>query len=397
MSAPSIQSEVGTSQTSTDRQVLDAAIALAPTISIERVLNEAAQQIRRVASCDAVAISVLDATLGRFELAHSIGFDEERESLIASLTPVWYRALNESRPVERDGSHGKEFTVPMTSGNVRGAVTVIVSKMDSASRALELEQVVASVASQVASAIERAGVVNRLTNKRRLEAIGEVSAGIARELRNPLFGISSAAQLLRFRVRDDPVIEKNVGRILREVERLNGVVSSLLEYGNPAPLRVVSADPDTIWHGVLMAKRGLLESKALIARHRAAEPRAMCDIDPEQISNVFANILSNAVDAAPEGSDLTISSTTLPGGGWRCRLHNDGRPIAPEVLPRVFELFFTTKPGSSGVGLALCQRILDEHGGSITLESTADTGTTVTITLPHRKLDATATAADAHD
>ena len=386
MSAPSMQSEVGTSQTSTDRRVLDAAIALAPTISLERVLNEAAQQIRRVALCDAVAISVLDLASGSFELAHSVGFDEEPESLVASLTPTWQRALNESRAVERELAQAREITVPMTSGGVRGAVTVIVATMDSTAHVLELEQVVASVASQAASAIERADVVHRLTTRRRLEAIGEVAAGIAREFRNPLFGISSAAQLLRFRVRDDPVIERNVGRILREVERLNTIVSSLLEYGSPPPLRAVSTDPDAVWHGVLMAKRGLLESKALVVRHRAAEPRATCDIDPEQISNVFAHVLSNAVDAAPEGTDLTLTSTSLDGG-WRCRLHNDGQPIAPENLPHVFELFFSTKPGSGGVGLALCQRILDDHGGSIALESTADSGTTATIILPHRTLD----------
>jgi len=283
----------------------------------------------------------------------------------------------------------------MVSGDVRGAATVIVG-IDSAKRVRELEQIVASVATQVASAIERAEVVSRLAQKRRLEAIGEVSAGIARELRNPLFGISSAAQLLRFRVRDDPVIEKNVGRILREVERLNGVVSSLLEYGRPAPMRVAPADPDAILHNVLAAKRGLLESKALVARHQPADPRATCDVDVEQIAQVFVNVLSNAVDAAPEASDLILTSTILPGGGWRCRLHNEGPPISPELLPRVFELFFTTKPGGSGVGLALCQRILAEHGGTITLDSTADAGTTVTITLPNRKMDGTATA-EAHD
>jgi signal transduction histidine kinase len=86
----------------------------------------------------------------------------------------------------------------------------------------------------------------------------------------------------------------------------------------------------------------------------------------------------------------------MPDGGWGARLHNDGPPISPEQLPRVFVLFFSTKPGGFGVGLALCQRILDDHGGTIALESTADAGTTVTISLPHRRMDGTATS-DAHD
>src|SRR5690348_5807613 len=95
---------------------------------------------------------------------------------------------------------------------------------------------------------------------------------LAQQLRNPLFSISSAAQLLRFRVRDDPVIERNVGRILRDVERLNAVVSSLMEYARPAPLRLSPTDPDAVWHAVLAAKRGLLESKALVIHHEPAHP-----------------------------------------------------------------------------------------------------------------------------
>jgi signal transduction histidine kinase len=72
----------------------------------------------------------------------------------------------------------------------------------------------------------------------------------------------------------------------------------------------------------------------------------------------------------------------LPSGAWRCTLHNQGPPIPPDVLPHVFELFFSTKRGGTGVGLALCQRIMDEHGGMITLDNSEGYGTTVTITLP---------------
>ena len=392
MSAPSIQSDVGGPPVSLDRQVLDAAIALAPTISLERALHEVAQQVRRVAVCDAIAIAVRDADLGDFQLRQEIGFEEEPGVLADALRPQWERALSDGAPVVRDLPHGKEITVPMFSGDVSGAITFVTSSPDSLDRLHELEALIASIAAQAASAIERAEAVSRLGQRRRLEAIGEVSAGIARELRNPLFGISSAAQLLRFRVRDDPVIEKNVGRILREVERLNAIVSSLLEYGRPAPTRVSAADPDTIWHSVLLAKRGLLESKALVVRHHPGEPRSTCDVDAEQIAQVFVNVLANAVDAAPEGSDLTVISSALPSGGWRCQLHNDGPPILPEHLPRIFELFYSTKPGASGVGLALCQRIVADHGGSIALDSVADNGTTVAITLPRHKLESSLVA-----
>jgi PAS domain S-box-containing protein len=223
--------------------------------------------------------------------------------------------------------------------------------------------------------------------RRRLEAIGEVAAGAAHELRNPLFGISSAAQLLRFRVRDDPVIEKNVGRILREVERLNGMVASLLEYGRPAPIRLTRADPDEVWHDVIGVQRGLLESKALVIRHEPAVPRAICHVDVEQLAQAFLHLLVNAADAAAEGTDLTLVSSRLADGSWHSRLHNAGSPIPPEVLPRVFELFFSTKPGGTGIGLALCQRVFEEHEGRITIESSAEQGTTVGITLPAARSD----------
>jgi signal transduction histidine kinase len=395
MSAPSLQSDSGTAPVAAERHMLDAAAALAPTISLERVAQETAQQLRRALACDAIAIALSDAELGRFELVHRVGFDGDDRELTSMLVSSWRRAVTEGITVVRDRERAKEITVPIASGRVRGAITIVVGNVESSERLEEVESLVASIGVQAASAIDRARDVDRLTQRRRLEAISEVSAGIARELRNPLFGISSAAQLLRFRVRDDPVVERNVGRILREVERLNGVVSSLLEYGRPAPMQTSPADPDSVWHTVLTAKRGLLESKALVVRHRPSDPRGTCDIDSEQIAHVFENVLSNAVDAAPEGSDLTLTSITLASGGWRCRLHNDGPPIPPEILPRVFELFFSTKAGGAGVGLPLCQRILDDHGGSITLESTADNGTTVTISLPNHKT-AEGTTADTH-
>jgi signal transduction histidine kinase len=225
-------------------------------------------------------------------------------------------------------------------------------------------------------------LLRRLVASARETASTETAAGVGRELRSSLTAVASAAQLLRFRMRDDPVIEKNVGRILREVERLNRMVTALLEYGRPNALQLAPGDPDAVWDEVLESQRGRLESRALLLRRTRADRPARCLMDAEQLAQVFVNVLVNAVDAAPEASDLTLSSTTLASGAWRCRLTNGGPPIPAEALARAFEIFFSTKTGGTGIGLALCQRIMDEHGGTITLESSADCGTTVTIALP---------------
>jgi signal transduction histidine kinase len=217
--------------------------------------------------------------------------------------------------------------------------------------------------------------------RQRTRTAQTIAAGLAHELRNPVFAIASAARLLRYRVIDDPVIEKNVGRILREAERLNTLVTALLDYGTNTPVRLESHDPDEIWASVLRSERGVLESKALIVRHTPATPRASCALDADQWTQVATHLLSNAIDAAPEGSDLTLASTVLPNGDWRSTLTNAGPPMPPETLAHAFELLVSTKPGHPGIGLAIVSRIVADHGGAIALESDA-TGTTATLTLP---------------
>lgn len=217
---------------------------------------------------------------------------------------------------------------------------------------------------------------------RRREPISEVAAGVAHELRNPLVGISSAAQLLRFRAREDPVVERNVGRILREVEHLNRLMSTLHELGRPHPLRLAHADPDAIWDDVVADQQGHLESAALTLRRTRPDHPVRIDLDAEQITQAFQQVLMNAIEAAPHGSELTLTSSVRDAGGWQCRLHNGGEAITADVMPRVFDLFFSTRPGGIGVGLPIARRIVEDHRGTIALDSTADAGTICTIVLP---------------
>ena len=363
--------------------LIDTGIALSRTIALDRVYDEVGQQVRRAVPCEALAVAVADDDTAAFRVVHAFGFDAAPAALVAELTPVWLDALANGEVRVRHGASGLEITAPIASAEgVLGAITVRADGIESAQRLDEAERVLATLAAQTAAAIERAHLVRRVESKRRLEAIGEVAAGVAHELRNPLFGISSAAQLLRFRIKDDPVVEKNVGRILREVERLNRMVGELLEYGRPSAARLAVGDPDVTWDDVLEANRGLLESRGLVLHRTRAEPAARVLLDPEQLTQVFTNLLVNAVDAAPEGSDLALASCTLASGAWRARLTNGGAPIPSETLARAFEIFFSTKPGGTGIGLALCQRILDEHRGTIALESEPGSGTTAVMTLP---------------
>lgn len=366
--------------------LINTGIALAEAISLEQVFNEVAHQVRRAIPSSGVVIVLADDDTGTFRVNHREGFDapmQETEALETRLVRTWLEALANGSVVREHSDAGLEITAPLLSSQgVLGAITLCAEPIESEQMLEEAERVLAVIAAQTAVAIERAWLVRRVESKRRLEAIGEVAAGVAHELRNPLFGISSAAQLLQFRLREDPVVERNVGRILREVERLNRMVTSLLEFGRPNATHLAPGDPELVWDEILDVERARLDGRQLRLRRTRTEPSARYSIDVEQLGQVMRNVLVNACDAAPEHSDLQILSQLTPIGGWRCKVTNGGQAIPPDVLPRVFEFFYSTKAGGTGIGLSLCQRIMDEHGGTIEIDSSAESGTSLTFSLP---------------
>jgi signal transduction histidine kinase len=358
-------------------------MALARAITVDRALHEAGHQLLHTLSCDGVAIALLDEEGGSPRLVHQVGFDGEPPAPPATLAADWEGVIASGTTMSRSLPGAVQLTVPVSAnGAAHGALTVVTPADRDAARGMELERLVSGVGAQLAVALDRAALLARLEHRRRVTTSGEVAAGIAHELRNPLFGIASAAQLLRFRVQEDPVIEKNVGRILREVERLNTLTSALLEFGRPAPLRKAPVDPDAVWDDVLGLQRGRLESRAIRVVRERAHPAARVDGDAEQLAQLFTQLLVNAIDAAPEGTDLSLVATWLPDGSWRGRLANGGPPIPPDALPRVFDLFFSTKAEATGIGLPIAQRIAEAHGGTLSLESSGLGGTTAVVILP---------------
>lgn len=240
--------------------------------------------------------------------------------------------------------------------------------------------------------------------KDRLAAIGQVAAGVAHEIRNPLFGISSVAQILKTEVKFDPVHQELLAAMQAEIKRLNGLVEDLLHYGRPSTLERTPQLPEQIWEEILgLAKEELAEAKVQVVRD-IGDGLPTVFADGNKLRQVFLNLLKNAIQATPPGGRITIRlqragraalpapmqhSLELEAGGGEppheylvSAISDTGVGIPAADLDRVFDLFFTTKSTGSGLGLAICRRIVEDHGGTIGIESTEQAGTTVTVALP---------------
>src|SRR5918992_3094530 len=352
-------------------------------LELERLTQELARRIRQTMRAEAIAFAISDEGSTRLRVAHAVGYDAEREALDERVREHGLEALAAGRVLMHRTPRGQELTAPMLApSGLVGAMVVLAEDVDSSAILARAEHELGAIADEAAVAIEHARHLGRVQHREELEAAATIVTGIANELRNPLFGLSSAAQLLRFRAREDPVLERNIGRILREVERLNGMVTDLLEYGSARAPRLEPGDPDRVWDDVLHTHRGVLESRALVVSRERPKQHATCDVDAGQLSQAFVTLLAHAADGAPHGSDLKLSSDTQARGAWRCTISHGGPPIPPDELPRAFDIFSPVRRGGSGIALALARRIIEEHGGAIGIESDADRGTTVRISLP---------------
>jgi signal transduction histidine kinase len=352
-------------------------------LELERLTQDLARRVRQTMRAEAIAFAIADEGSTRLRVAHAVGYDVERDALAERVRSHGLEALAAGRVLMHRTPRGQELTAPMLApSGLVGAMVVLAEDVDSSAILARAERELAAIADEGAVAIEHARQLGRVQHREELEAAATIATGIANELRNPLFGLSSAAQLLRFRAREDPVLERNIGRILREVERVNGMVPDLLELGRVHAPRLDPGDPDRVWDDVLQAHRGVLESRALLMTRERPKQHATCDLDTAQLSQAFVTLLAHAADGAPQGSDLKLASETHARGTWRCSITHGGPPISPDELSRAFDIFSPLRRGGSGIALALARRIIEEHGGSIAIDSDAERGTTVRIALP---------------
>jgi signal transduction histidine kinase len=230
-------------------------------------------------------------------------------------------------------------------------------------------------------AIENLRQKQRIQRREHFATVGELAAGLAHEVRTPAGVIKGAAQFLS---RDAPLKEREfLDIIVEEADRLNSVVTEFLEYARPVdrtPSRISLREP------VERAMARLAREKAQeMTRIRAgvhfADSLPRVNVDPSEIERVVFNLLTNAVEAMPEGGDLAVRVQSA-GGEARISVEDTGTGISDEDRPQIFRPFFTTRERGVGMGLAICRRVVEENGGSIAVESVPGKGSRFTIKFP---------------
>jgi two-component system sensor histidine kinase HydH len=251
------------------------------------------------------------------------------------------------------------------------------------------------VADRCALVIENSKLYRQMKERDRLAAIGEMSAGLAHEIRNPLAAIKGAIQYLdpsKLAGEDREFLEI----VVDEVNRLNGVVSQFLDYSRPLKSAMAPADVNEVVSRTLKLLQGAVPAGIELVSELTSEPtRVLCDA--EQLRQVFINLAQNAFQAMPGGGRLTVTTTVVRDelAFWRegarrpdqveIRFRDTGPGIPEEERERIFVPFYTTKEKGTGLGLAICLRLVKAHLGTLVIRSPAGGGAELIVALPaHR-------------
>jgi len=215
----------------------------------------------------------------------------------------------------------------------------------------------------------------------RLAFTGRIAASIAHEIRNPLGNVSLAAQQLKEVYSEDSPWSKHIEVIIRNAERINFLITELLNCARPPELNIRPHNMYVIIENVLDSTKSSLPTQGTkVIKKYNANP-SIINVDKEHIQRVFLNIIVNSVEAMPKGGTMTISSS-IEEDFLVVKIQDTGVGILEEDIIRIFDPFFSTKPMRVGLGLSIVYGIVVSHGGEISVESIWEKGTIFTVSLP---------------
>jgi len=217
---------------------------------------------------------------------------------------------------------------------------------------------------------------------RRLAAVGRLASVVAHEIRNPLSSIKGFATYFRQRYAAVPEDVKVADILIHEVERLNRVITELLDYSRPLTLNRAKTNLAELVRNTLRTIERQAQEKGVDLRIDLSRELPGAVIDADRMTRVFLNLFLNALAAMDKGGVLSVTLARHDGTTLRATVSDTGAGIRREDQARIFEPYFTTRPSGTGLGLAIVQRIVEAHGGEIRLESEPGKGTTFTLLLP---------------
>jgi signal transduction histidine kinase len=209
-----------------------------------------------------------------------------------------------------------------------------------------------------------------------------MSAGIAHEIRNPLGIISSSAQLLGKRLAGtEPGVGQMLGIIQEETARLNGLITDFLAFGRPARPHRQPVEIGALVRKAVEHLQGMAQQRGVRVAAELPSAELPASVDPDMVQQVLLNLLLNALDATPAGGEVTVS-LRVEDGALRLEVRDTGCGIAEGSLSKIFNPFFTTKEKGTGLGLANAHRMVEAHGGEISVRSAPGRGSVFTVRLP---------------
>ncbi|MDD3294970.1 MAG: ATP-binding protein [Geobacteraceae bacterium] len=228
----------------------------------------------------------------------------------------------------------------------------------------------------------------RLYEAEHLSKVGQLASGIAHEIRNPLNYISLAVDHLKNDlIPSTPETEAEsrelLDKIKEEVRRVNYMVLNFMSYGRPLKLRLSSLSCGELLEKVLPALKDRLEEQRITLAFEIQEGLPELQADPELIRTCLMNLITNAAQSMPEGGKITLGASFDPELRlFRITCADEGKGISPEDMDRITQPYFTTKEAGIGLGLAITERIVTEHGGKLEVDSTVGKGSLFSLILP---------------
>ena len=372
-------------------------------------------KVKQICPVESVYIFLLDENTGKFKLqneAKNKPVTLTNRSRLISWLSVNEKHLIISRhpdivsyfpPEEQEiiRQLGAELIFPLKIMNQINGTIFLGKKTDGAPFTEQELNLLSILINQATFAIEHASLYEQQTERLkkmyrtdRLATLGELAAGAAHEIRNPLTAIRSTIQYLSKDFSADPVKSEMVTELISEVERINKIVQGLLSFARPSDLNTSDINIEQLINQTLLLVTNTLRKQNVEVEFEYFTDNTTIQGDAEQLKQVFLNIILNAVEAMgknpPERSRTLIISIEK---GTPINTHSryliisfedSGKGIEQKNIENVFNPFFTTKEEGTGLGLAICYGIINRHEGEIEVKSEPDKGTCINIKLPQR-------------